>query len=102
MAVWFLSSSIAQFVGGKIAGLMGTETVGGQVLDPAGALATSLDGFSKLGWVGVACGAVFIVLSFIIKGWAHDAGSNHPGPDANDRGQEDRNAANPAPSAPHH
>jgi POT family proton-dependent oligopeptide transporter len=104
MAVWFLSSSIAQFVGGKIAGLMGTETVGGQVLDPAGALATSLDGFSKLGWVGVACGGVFIVLSFLIKGWAHDAGpgANHPGPDASDRGQEDRNAANPAPSAPHH
>jgi POT family proton-dependent oligopeptide transporter len=76
MAVWFLSSSIAQFVGGKIAGLMGTETVGGQVLDPAAALATSLDGFNKLGWAGVACGAVFIVASFFIKGWSH--GANDP------------------------
>jgi POT family proton-dependent oligopeptide transporter len=76
MAVWFLSSSIAQFVGGKIAGLMGTETVGGQVLDPAAALATSLDGFNKLGWAGVGCGAVFVVASFFIKHWAH--GANDP------------------------
>jgi POT family proton-dependent oligopeptide transporter len=76
MAVWFLSSSIAQFVGGKIAGLMGTETVGGEVLDPAAALATSLDGFNKLGWAGVGCGAAFILASFFIKGWAH--GVNDP------------------------
>lgn len=73
MAVWFLASSIAQFVGGKIAGLMGTETVGGQVLDPAAAFATSMDGFNKLGWAGVTCGVVFVGLSFVIKGWAHGA-----------------------------
>lgn len=73
MAVWFLASSIAQFVGGIIAGAMGTETVGGQVLDPAGALATSLDGFQKLGWAGVACGVVFIAASHFIKHWAHGA-----------------------------
>ncbi len=80
MAVWFLASSIAQFVGGKIAGLMGTETVGGQVLDPQGALATSLDGFNKLGTWGVGIGIGFILISFLIKGWSHganDAG-NHP------------------------
>ena len=73
MAVWFLASSIAQYVGGLIAGAMGTETVGGQVLDPAAAFATSMDGFYKLGWAGVACGAVFVGLSFLIKGWAHGA-----------------------------
>jgi POT family proton-dependent oligopeptide transporter len=73
MAVWFLASSIANKVGGKIAGLMGTETIGGQVLDPAAAFATSMDGFNKLGWAGVACGGVFIALSFLIKGWAHGA-----------------------------
>ena len=73
MAVWFLSSSIAQFFGGKIAGLMGSETVGGQVLDPRGALQTSLHGFNQLGWVGVGCGAAFVVLSFVVKGWANGA-----------------------------
>jgi POT family proton-dependent oligopeptide transporter len=71
MAVWFLASSVAQFVGGWIAGLAGTETVGGQVLDPAAALAASTHVFGLLGWSGIACGVVFIALSFFIKGWAH-------------------------------
>lgn len=80
MAVWFLASSIAQFVGGRIAGLMGTETVGGQVLDPQGALATSLDGFNKLGTWGVGIGIGFILISFLIKGWSNGANEagNHP------------------------
>ncbi len=73
MAVWFLSSSIAQMVGGWIAGLAGTETVGGQVLDPASALATSLDVFSKLGWAGIGVGVAFILISFVVKHWAHGA-----------------------------
>ena len=71
MAVWFLSSSIAQFVGSKIAGAMGTETVGGQVLDPAGALATSLDGFGKLGMAGIIVGVFFILISFLVRKWGH-------------------------------
>lgn len=71
MAVWFLSSSIAQYVGGIIAGAMGTETVGGQVLDPAGALATSLDGFGKLGWAGIGVGVFFILISFLVRKWGH-------------------------------
>jgi POT family proton-dependent oligopeptide transporter len=102
MAVWFLASSIAQFVGGRIAGLMGTETVGGQVLDPQGALATSLDGFGKLGWWGVGIGVAFILISFLIKGWSHGANDadNHPGPTLTDRGQEDGNVARPEASTP--
>jgi proton-dependent oligopeptide transporter, POT family len=102
MAVWFLASSIAQFVGGRIAGLMGTETVGGQVLDPQGALATSLDGFGKLGWWGVGIGVAFILISFLIKGWSHGANDtgNHPGPSLTDRGREDGNVARPGDSTP--
>ena len=76
MAVWFLSSSIAQFVGGKIASLMGTATVGGQVMDPKAALATSIFWFERIGWAGIAAGAVFIVLSPFLKHWAH--GINEP------------------------
>ncbi|MFP5296113.1 MAG: MFS transporter, partial [Alphaproteobacteria bacterium] len=102
MAVWFLASSIAQFVGGHIAGLMGTETVGGQVLDPAGALQTSLSGFDSLGKWGVGIGVAFILISFFIKGWSHGANDadNHPGPDLTDRGQEDGNVARPHASTP--
>jgi POT family proton-dependent oligopeptide transporter len=76
MAVWFLSSSAAQYVGGWIAGLAGTETVGGQVLDPKAAFMAATSVFNMLGWGGMICGAVFVVLSFFIKGWAH--GVNEP------------------------
>lgn len=72
MAVWFLASSIAQYVGGWIAGLAGTETVGGQVLDPGAALRTSLEVFGMLGMWGMGIGVGFIVLSFFIKGWSHE------------------------------
>ena len=76
---------------------MGTETVGGQVLDPQGALATSLGGFNTLGQWGVGIGIGFIVISFLIKGWAHanHEGDNHPGPSLTDRGQEDRSVTTP-------
>jgi POT family proton-dependent oligopeptide transporter len=77
MAVWFLSSSIAQYVGGIIAGLAGTETVGGQVLDSRAALVSSLAVFKQLGWWGVGFGVAFIGLSFFIKGWAHGVNDPH-------------------------
>ncbi|WP_421936436.1 peptide MFS transporter [Phenylobacterium sp.] len=71
MAIWFLASSIAQYVGGFIAGLAGTETVGGQVLNPELALKTSLGVFNTLGWGGFAIGVAFVLISFLIKHWAH-------------------------------
>lgn len=99
MAVWFLASSIAQYVGGWIAGLAGTETVGGQVLNPQLALQTSLDVFEKLGWGGLAAGVLFIIVSFFIKGWANGAnGDNHPGPVLTEGGHEDGNIAAPRTS----
>lgn len=80
MAVWFLASSIAQFLGGFIAGWAGTETVGGQVLDPKAALDTSLGVFQMLGWWGIGFGIFFIALSPIAKRWAHGVNdpANHP------------------------
>ncbi len=71
MAVWFLASSIAQFVGGFIAGLLVTESVGGEVLDPKLALDTAIGGFQALGWAGVGFGLFFILISFLVRGWAH-------------------------------
>ncbi|MGA0608207.1 peptide MFS transporter [Phenylobacterium sp. VNQ135] len=76
MAVWFLSSSVAQYVGGWIAGMAGTHTVGGQVTDPAASLAASLKVFNMLGLWGMGIGVAFVVLSFFIKHWAH--GVNDP------------------------
>jgi POT family proton-dependent oligopeptide transporter len=85
MAVWFLSSSIAHFIGGVIAGRLGSATVGGQVLDPQAALETSLGGFHWLGWTGVGLGVVFVLLSFLIKHWAHGANDASAQPAADER-----------------
>jgi POT family proton-dependent oligopeptide transporter len=85
MAVWFLSSSIAHFIGGVIAGRLGSATVGGQVLDPQAALETSLGGFHWLGWTGVGLGVVFVLLSFLIKHWAHGASDASAQPAADER-----------------
>ena len=65
------------------AGLAGTDTVGGQVLDPHAALLTSLGVFQKIGWIGVGCGVAFLVLAPFIKQWAHGADntSDHPAPE---------------------
>ena len=78
MAVWFLSSSIAQYVGGKIAALAGADTLGGQVLDPKVAFESSLHMFKLIGFWGMGFGVVFILLSPFLKKWAH--GINEPQP----------------------
>jgi POT family proton-dependent oligopeptide transporter len=71
MAVWFLGTSAAEFIGALIAALAGTATAGGQVLDPALALRTSVGVFRTIGWVAVGFGALFLILAPFIKGWAH-------------------------------
>ncbi len=82
LAIWFLAVSAAEFIGAKIAQLTGTATAGGQVLDPAAALHTSLHVFNIIGWVGIGFGVAFLVLAPFIKKWAHgvDDAANHPSP----------------------
>ncbi len=72
MATWFLASSWAQYVGGMVAELTAAETVAGQVLDPAKALATYVEVFEMIGLWGLALGAGLIVLSPILRYLAHD------------------------------
>lgn len=72
MAVWLLTSSAAQYVGAFIAGLSGTSTVGGQVLDPAESLRSATAVFQTIGWIGVGLGVLFLALHPLVKRWAHD------------------------------
>ena len=81
MAVWYLSISWAEWIGGFIAQLAGTETVGGQVLDPKAALASSLHVFATIGWVAIAAGVVFLALSPLMKRWAHGASDSVAAPE---------------------
>jgi POT family proton-dependent oligopeptide transporter len=77
MAVWFLATSAAEFIAAQIARFASADTAGGQVLDPAGALRTSLGVFDAIGWAGVGFGVLFLALSPFLRGWAH--GVNEPG-----------------------
>jgi proton-dependent oligopeptide transporter, POT family len=71
MATWFLGSSGAQFLGGIIAQMTATETVAGQVTDPAKALATSIDVFNTIGWWAIGIGVALGLASPLLKKLAH-------------------------------
>ena len=71
MAMWFMGISWAEWIAGAVAQLAGSETIAGQVLDPARALATSAHVFAVIGWIAVAVGVVFLALSPWLKHWAH-------------------------------
>jgi POT family proton-dependent oligopeptide transporter len=78
MATWFLASSWAQWLGGKVAQLTASETVAGQVLDPAKALATYVDVFRMVGFWGLGAGVLMLIASPILKKWAHGASDTGP------------------------
>jgi POT family proton-dependent oligopeptide transporter len=71
MATWFLASSWAQMLGGQITKLTAQETIGGQVLDPARALATYVQVFQQVGWGAIGIGVALGVLSFWLRKLAH-------------------------------
>ena len=80
MSMWFMAISAAEFIGSLIAKLAGTETAGGQVLDPHAALVSSLSVFQTIGWAGVACGAAFLVAAPFAHRWAHGVNDLLPEP----------------------
>jgi len=71
MGVWFLSSSFAQYLGGFIAALASTETVGGEVLDPHAALDTYVEIFKTIGLMSIGVGVFLFVISPVLKKRMH-------------------------------
>jgi len=78
MAIWFLGASLGQYVAAIIAQFAATETVAGVALDNHAALESSLATFRFIGWLGVAVGVVFFLLSFVIARWDYGANSTAP------------------------
>ncbi len=78
MAVWFLAASAGQFLAGLVAKLTATETVAGQVLNPAKALATYVDTFRDIGLFGLATGVLLLVLSPWLNRLAHGVNDMKP------------------------
>ena len=73
LAMWSLSTSWARFIGGRIAAMASSDTLGGQVLDPAAALHSALQVFTWIGAAGMVFGVVFLAVGPFIRRWGEDA-----------------------------
>ncbi len=71
MAGWFLSSAFAHHVAGVIATFTASDTIAGQVLDPARSLETYREVFWSIGLVSVILGVVLSIASFWLKRLGH-------------------------------
>ena len=71
MGVWFLSISMAQYVGGIVAQVASVETVGGAVTNLQVSMNTYVGVFTTIGWVSVGIGVVLLLLSWPLKYLMH-------------------------------
>lgn len=71
MGVWFLSISVAQYVGGIVAQVASVETVGGEVTNLSVSLATYAGVFQTIGIASAIIGVVLLAISPLLKRWMH-------------------------------
>ncbi len=71
MGCWFLASAAGNYISGAIAGMTGSDTVGGEVTDPAAALANYVDVYSAAGWYSIAAGLLAVLLVPLLKRFMH-------------------------------
>jgi POT family proton-dependent oligopeptide transporter len=71
MGVWFLSSSMAQYVGGIVAQFASVETIGGQVTNLDKSLSTYVSVFNSIGIASIISGGILLVLSPLLKRMMH-------------------------------
>ncbi len=71
MGCWFLASAAGNYVSGTIAAMTGSDTIGGEVVDPAAALNVYMDVYSSAGWYSIGIGIVAIFLTPVLKHFMH-------------------------------
>jgi POT family proton-dependent oligopeptide transporter len=71
MGVWFLGTSMANYVGGIITQFARVETVGGEVTNPQLALQTYIDTFWTIGIAAIVIGVLLFLVSPLLKRWMH-------------------------------
>ncbi len=71
MGVWFLSSAMAQYVGGIVAQFAAVETVGGEVTNPAESLNTYIGVFKMIGTWGCIIGVGLLIGSPLLRKMMH-------------------------------
>jgi proton-dependent oligopeptide transporter, POT family len=63
MGVWFVSSAVAQYVGGIVAQFAAVDTVGGEVTNLESSLNTYIEVFKTIGYAGIIFGIALLVVS---------------------------------------
>ncbi|MFZ4120731.1 MAG: peptide MFS transporter [Caulobacterales bacterium] len=71
MAIWFLSSAWAQWIGAIVASATQADTVGGRVLNPQQALATYVDVFQSIGLFAIGVGILLAIASPFLHKLSH-------------------------------
>jgi len=71
MGVWFLSISVAQYIGGAIAQIASVETVGGEVTNLHVSLDTYAGVFQTIGLIAAGIGLLLLVISPLLKRLMH-------------------------------
>ncbi len=71
MGVWFLSSAMAQYVGGIVAQFASVETVAGESTNPELALKTYVGVFEMIGYWGIGAGVLLLALSWGLQKMMH-------------------------------
>ncbi len=69
MAAWFVYSGLGNALSGVIASAAGAETVGGQIVDLAGAKANYIQVFSSIGYIGMIIGFLMLLVAPLVKRW---------------------------------
>lgn len=71
MGCWFLATAGGNYISGTIAAMTGSDTIGGEVVDPAAALAVYMDVYTTAGWYSIGIGVGAILLVPVLKHFMH-------------------------------
>ena len=71
MGMWYLAISLASILGGVVAKMAATDTIGGVVVDPREQLDTFVQVYTWIGGWGVGIGVLLLLISPILKRRMH-------------------------------
>ena len=71
MGMWYLSISLASILGGLVAKMAATDTIGGVVVDPQAQLDTFVRVYSWIGGWGIGIAVLLLLISPLLKRWMH-------------------------------
>ncbi len=71
MGCWFLASAAGNYVSGTIAAMTGSDTVGGEVVDPGAALDRYMEVYATAGWYSIAAGVLALLIVPLLKHFMH-------------------------------